>query len=97
MRDYELTILLQPSLSEKDAEKTVKDISAILEKLGAKIKKKTDPEKRQLAYEIAKNKEALYVYIEFQLDPEKEKVMEMESKIKLVGNIIRYLLVKKGA
>lgn len=94
IRDYELTILLKPTLSEKDADKEMKSLVAVLEKAGVTDIKKTDPEKRQLAYEIAKVTEALYAFFEFKL--ESDKVLVLETQLKLQDNIIRYLLVKKG-
>lgn len=87
MRDYELTILLK-------ADKDVKSLTALVEKAGAKEIKKTDAEKRPLAYEIAKVKEAFYIFFEFKL--EGDKVSQLENQLRLQDNIIRYLLVRKG-
>lgn len=93
-RDYELTILLKPTLEAKDADKEVKSLVSVIEKAGAEVVKKNDPEKKQMAYEIAKFTEAFYVYFELKMDS--LKVIELETKLKLQDNIIRYLLVKKG-
>lgn len=87
MRDYELTILLK-------ADKDVKVLSALVEKAGAKEIKKTDTEKRPLAYEISKVTEAFYIFFEFKLGA--ENISQLETQLKLQDNIIRYLLVKKG-
>lgn len=87
MRDYELTILLK-------ADKDVKSLTALVEKAGAIEIKKTDAEKRPLAYEIAKVKEAFYIFFEFKL--EGDKVSQLENQLRLQDNIIRYLLVRKG-
>lgn len=94
MRDYELTVLLKPTLEAKDADKEVKSLVSVIEKAGAIVAKKNDPEKKPMAYEIAKFTQAYYVYFELKMEP--KQVIELETKLKLQDNIIRYLLVKKG-
>lgn len=95
MRDYELTVLLAPELAEKELDKEMKQLCSLLEKVGAKIKSKTDPAKRSLAYEIGNCREANYVFFELAMEP--EKAIDTESKIKLDGAVIRYLLVRSGS
>lgn len=91
MRDYELTVLIKPNLTEKELDKEVKLLSGFLEKNGAKLKKKIDPEKKALAYEVGPAREAFYVYLELSFDP--SKVKAVEEKIAVTDNIIRHLLV----
>jgi len=85
MNDYELTIILKKEEGKVLAE--------LLAKVGAKVLSKKDPEKRSLAYEIAKVKEAFYAFFEISLKP--ESVAELEQKLKLQDNVLRYLVVKK--
>jgi small subunit ribosomal protein S6 len=93
MRDYELTVLLKPELSDKELDKEVKGLAELLAKAGAKILRKDDPKKQKLAYVIAKKGEAFYIFLELNLKP--EDVGEVEQKLKLQENLIRYLLIKK--
>ncbi len=95
MRDYELTVLLQPGLSEKELDKEVKALSDSLEKASVKIQKKKDPVKKSLAYEIKKQREAFYVYFELENDP--AKASDVDQKLRLAENVIRYLYVSKVA
>jgi small subunit ribosomal protein S6 len=92
MRDYELTVLFTGDLGEKDVDKAVKLLTDLLSKIGAKIKSKRDPLKKTLAYEINRKGEGFYVYLEITVPP--EKVLDLESKIKMMDNVIRHLLVK---
>ena len=92
MRDYELTVLLNPELAEKAVDGCVKSIGEAIEKLGGKVKSKKDAEKKTLAYKIEHFKEAFYVYFELSLDP--ANVLGVEGKIKLTEGVIRYLFVK---
>lgn len=94
MTDYELTVLLKPTLSEKELDKEVKGFVDILEKVGGKVTKKVDPTKRQLAYTIKKLKEAFYVYVEVNMKP--SDVGLIEQKIRLLDNVVRYLIVVKA-
>lgn len=93
MRDYELTMMLKPTLSDKELDKEVKSLSDLLSKAGAEVSTRTDPKKQNLAYEIAGCREAYYVFMELQTKP--EAVAIIDGKLKQQENIIRYLLVKK--
>lgn len=93
MRDYELTILLVPTLSGPELTKETKTIADVLEKSGAKVSRKDDVAKKPLAYEINKVREANFVYIEATLLP--AEAPNIEKKLKLMENVIRYMLIKK--
>lgn len=95
MRDYELTVLLKPDLTEKELDKEVRLLADLLEKNGAKIKSKKDAVKKPLAYAVGKWTEAHYVYLELTL--ESDKVNKLDEKVRLEENIIRYLLVRKDS
>ncbi len=94
MRDYELTVLLRPDISEKELDKEIKGLSDIFEKQGAKVKSKKDPVKKSLAYEIKKVREAFYSFFVLEMAP--DKVAELDKKLHLAENVIRYLLVYVG-
>ncbi len=93
MRDYELTVLVTPTVSEKDLDKVVKGLADVLAQLGAKINKKADAARRALAYEIAGVTEAYYAFWEVALEP--AKLAELDTKLKLEEKVIRYLIVTK--
>lgn len=85
MRDYELTVILK----KEDG----KAVAELLTKAGAKVTRKTDLEKKNLAYEIAALREGFYGFYELQLKP--EDIAGLDQKLKLQENIIRYLIVAK--
>ena len=85
MKNYELTVILE--------KEEIKPISDLLAKNGAEVVKKTDPAKRDLAYEIKKQKQGYYIFFELKIKP--EGVLNLDQKLKLHENIIRYLLIKK--
>ena len=49
--------------------------------------------KRRLAYPIKNFTEGTYVLVQFQMEP--EDVVELESSLKLVNEVIRHLVVKR--
>ena len=87
IRDYELTVLLAPTLDQKDLDKKINDLQTLLVKNGAKIKAKKDAEKKPLSYEIGKFREAYYLFMELQAESNDAAVWE--SKIKLLDNVMR--------
>ncbi|MCR4263368.1 MAG: 30S ribosomal protein S6 [Candidatus Roizmanbacteria bacterium] len=84
MRQYELTLIFKPQLTEEQAD-------AIIEKLKLKIIHQQVWGKRMLAYPIEKEKEGLYVHVV--VDLEQSSIPALEEKIRLNENIIRHLLV----
>ena len=93
MKIYELTVLLKPDLGEKELDKSVKDLQALLTKNGAKVKSKNDPAKRSMAYQIVKGgryRDAYYMYLELETEP--GDIQKLEEQIKLNDSIIRHLL-----
>ncbi len=95
MRDYELTVLMRPNLEEKELDKEIKNLQELISKNGAKIKSKKDAEKKALSYPIEDNSQAYYLY--FELTSEPNGVVGLEQKLKLLENVIRYLLVTKAS
>lgn len=94
MREYELTVLIKPDLTEKELDKEVKLLADFLEKNGAKIKSKKDPEKKSTAYPVAKFREAWYVFMELSLDS--QTLVGIEEKIRVSDNVLRHLLCRQN-
>lgn len=92
MRDYELTLVIDPDLTSEKQKKLVAKIKKEISDLKGKIEKTEEWGKKELAYPIKKKTLGYYFFIETEL-PEKAPT-EIEKKIKLDEGIIRYLLVK---
>jgi len=92
MRKYELTLIIDPKLAEKDA----KDIQDKLKKWvttgKGKIVKEEIWGRKKLAYPIAKKTEGLYFF--YNLDLESDQVASLDKNLKLQENIMRYLLLR---
>lgn len=96
MRDYEVTLILQPNLEDADR-------NQLIERITGWLKDATDGEaeslkpnhwgQRQLAYEINRFKEGYYLFYEAKLDP--AKVKEIEQNARFTEDIIRYMFIRK--
>lgn len=89
-KSYELMVLLHPDL-EIDVEAPMKKIEGLVEAVGGKVTKRDNWGKKRLAYRIAKQDFAIYVYFEVQLDP--SKVRELENTILITEEVLRHILV----
>lgn len=69
MNNYELAMIVNPDLSEKDVQKLAQDSKELLAASGATAVSDEQTERRTLAYPIKKHNEANYVYINFSGPP----------------------------
>lgn len=89
MNNYQLTVLVQPNLAEKDR----KDLLDGVTKMFGKVTKEDLWGNRDLAYPIVKHSKAYFAHYEFDLDP--ALVKELDRSLKLNEDVIRYLLIRK--
>lgn len=92
-RKYEACFLLRADLPEEEMEKEVENIERTLINSGAKLVKKENWGRRALAYPIKKKKEGFY-YLFYFTAPATIKE-DIEKKLKLRENILRYLLIRR--
>ena len=92
MNKYELALVLSPALDE---EGRVAKVQATLERFGAKIEKVDDWGKRKLAYEIAKVNEGFYSFTTFEAPA--AAPAEIEARMRIMENVLRYLIIRKEA
>ncbi len=90
---YELTYILNPNLSEADVAAQADKTRGFINELGGTIKNERLWEKRRLAYEIKKQGYGFYVTSEFEMEP--EKIVELDSKLRIEPQILRHLLLSK--
>lgn len=88
-RKYELTLILPDSATEKTAAKLLEDT---LQKSGGSIAKKDSWGKKDLAYPIKKKPSGFYAFFEVDLEP--NQAADLQNRLKLNEEVLRYLLVK---
>ena len=95
MNKYELTIIVNPNLGEEALKAEFEQVQALIERFGGTVEKVDDWGKRRLAYEINKIKEGFYRFTTFTSEP--QAPAEIESRIRIRENIIRYLIIRQDA
>ena len=93
MTKYELAVVVSAKLEEEDRANVVEKVKALIERFGGQITNVDDWGKKRLAYEIQKMKEAFYYFIRF--DAESTVPAEIESRVRIMDNVIRYLVVRQ--
>jgi small subunit ribosomal protein S6 len=89
-RNYELMVLLHPDL-EIDVETPINKLEGLVGASGGRVTKRDNWGKKRLAYRIAHQDFAVYVYFELQLDP--SKVRELENALLITEEVLRHILV----
>ncbi len=89
-KTYELMVLLHPDL-EIDAEAPIAKIESLVEAVKGRVIRRDNWGKKRLAYRVARQDFAIYVYFEVQMDP--SKVVELERTILITEEVLRHILV----
>jgi small subunit ribosomal protein S6 len=88
---YEAVIFIKPTLSEEELNAVVAKCRAyILENKGIIAEEKA-PEKKRIAYEVKKFRDAYYYFIKFSMDP--SLVNEFGKKLRVVEEVLRQSIV----
>lgn len=93
MTKYELAVVVSAKLEDEERAKTVDKIKAYVERFGGTISDVDDWGKKRLAYEIQKMKEGYFYFIHFDAEP--TAPAELESRLRIMDGVIRYLCVKQ--
>lgn len=94
MNKYELAVVVSAKLEDDERNATIERVKEIITKHGGTITNVDEWGKKRLAYEILKMREAFYYFIRF--DGEPTVPGEIESRVRLMENVIRYLCVKQN-
>ena len=93
MNKYELAVIVSAKIEDEERAATVDKCKALVERFGGTITEVDEWGKKRLAYEIQKMKEAFYYFIKF--DAESTVPAEIESRVRIMDNVIRYLVVRQ--
>ena len=90
MREYELTVLIHPDL-EADLETPLTTVRDIVTGNGGTVTTEDNWGKKRLAYRIAKEDFAVYVFMEIELPA--AAVAKVDSTLNITDSVLRHLLV----
>ena len=93
MNKYELAVVVSAKLEDDERAATIEKVKGIIEKHGGTITNVDEWGKKRLAYEVRKMREAFYYFIQF--EGQSTVPAEIESRVRLMENVVRYLVVKQ--
>ena len=89
MSNYELCLVVNAKVEDDVRNASLEDAKKLITRFGGEIKNIDDWGKRRLAYEIDKNVEGYYYFIQF--DAETTAPAEIEDRLRTRDNILRFL------
>ncbi|MBE6008802.1 MAG: 30S ribosomal protein S6 [Lachnospiraceae bacterium] len=95
MNKYELALVLSTKLDDEAKQAEFNKVTELLARFGGTVEKVDDWGKRRLAYEIKKETEGFFSFITFDAEP--TAPAEIESRLRIMENILRYLIIRKDA
>ncbi len=95
MRDYEMMIILDPSVDERNLSTNVDKLLQVVPNEGGSLEKVDIWGKRRLAYDIKKCSEGIYVVVTMKATP--EIAQELDRQLSLNESILRTKLMRLEA
>lgn len=95
MNKYELALVLTTKIEDDARTATVDKVKSLIENAGGTISNVDEWGKKRLAYEIQKMKEGYYYFIQFEAVSEVPD--QLESSLRIMETVIRYLCVRTDA
>ena len=92
MNKYESTLIINSSLDEHGVKDLVKKFEDLLNNLG-KVENVDIMGKRRLAYEINKQREAIYVVYRFEAEP--DSIVELERNYRITDNVMKFITIRE--
>ncbi len=93
MNKYELAVVVNAQIDDETRAAVVQNCKNLIERFGGVVGETDDWGKKKLAYPIKKMDEGFYYFIRF--EAEGTAIAEIESRMRIMDNVIRYLCVKQ--
>ncbi len=93
MNRYELALVVSAKLDDEARAAVVSRAKNYIERFGGQVGETEEWGKRKLAYEINKEREGFYYFIQF--EAEGTCPNELEKRMRIMDNVLRYLTVCK--
>ncbi len=92
MRQYEMMIILDPSLEERTIQPSLDQFLKVITTSGGTVDKVDIWGRRRLAYEIQKKSEGIYTVIELMAEP--DTVKELDRQLNLNEAVLRTKILR---
>ena len=95
MNKYELALVVNAKIEDEAREAVVEKAKGYVARYGGTVTEVEEWGKKRLAYEVQKMREGFYYFIQFEADA--TCPAEVERHVRIMDNVMRYLVVKKEA
>ena len=95
MNKYELALVLNAKIEDDARAATLEKAKDLIARFGGTVTNIDEWGKKRLAYEIQKMREGYYYFIQF--DANADTPAEIEKRVRILDNVIRYLCVRADA
>ena len=95
MNKYELAVVVNAKIEDDARAADIEKVQAYITRFGGQVTNVDEWGKRKLAYEIQKMREGFYYFIHFEADA--TAPAEIEARLRIMDNVIRFLCVKEEA
>ncbi|MFV0527533.1 MAG: 30S ribosomal protein S6 [Lachnospiraceae bacterium] len=95
MNKYELTLVLNAKVEDDVRLAALEQVKEYVTRFGGTITDVEEWGKKRLAYEIQKMHEGFYYFIHFDADAAAPE--EIEGRIRILDNVLRFLIVNEAA
>ena len=93
MNKYELALVVSAKIEDDARTATVEKAKEYITRAGGTVTEVEETGKKKLAYEIQHMKEGFYYFIQF--EAEATCPAELEKRVRIMDNVLRYLVVRK--
>ena len=92
MNQYELGVIVSTQLDEDGQKAELENVSELITRFGGTIDKVDNWGRRKLAYPIQKQNDGVYSFITF--SSESGVPAEIESRLRILENVLRFLFIR---
>ncbi len=95
MNKYELCVVLNAKIEDDERTAELEKVKDLVSRFGGNVTDVDEWGKKRLAYEIQKMKEGYYYFIHFESGA--ETIAEVEQRMRIMDNVLRYLCIRQDA
>ena len=95
MNKYELAVVVSAKLEDEERAAVLEKVKGYVTRFGGTVTDVEDWGKKKLAYEIQKTHEGFYYFVHF--ESEADCPAQVESRIRIMDTVLRYLCVRQDA
>ena len=95
MNKYELAVVVNAKIEDDARAAVIEKVQAYITRFGGQVSDVDEWGKKRLAYEIQKMREGDYYFIHF--EAEATAPAEIESRLRIMDNVLRFLCVRQEA